>query len=149
EATVSRLTAKALALNVGLLSQTLLLRQSDRETRLAQLEREKVELESARVVAKARIDELRHAIKLRTICAPVCGQVAHVVPVTVGSGTRPGEKLAAITPDEQPRVVAQFPAAAVGRTHPGQFARFRVEGFPWTQYGPLAATVARVGNEPA
>jgi membrane fusion protein (multidrug efflux system) len=43
--------------------------------------------------------------------------------------------------------VAWFPAAVVGRLHPGQPARLRLTGFPWTQYGTMPATVADVGNE--
>ena len=43
--------------------------------------------------------------------------------------------------------MALFPAAAVGRIRPGQAARLRLEGFPWTQYGLLRATVSAVGNE--
>jgi membrane fusion protein (multidrug efflux system) len=45
--------------------------------------------------------------------------------------------------------VAHFPAASVERIHPGRPARIRLEGFPWTQYGALAANVADVGNEPS
>ena len=44
--------------------------------------------------------------------------------------------------------VAEFrPAAALGRIRPGQAARLRLEGFPWVQYGSLAARVSRVGSE--
>jgi multidrug resistance efflux pump len=39
------------------------------------------------------------------------------------------------------------PAASVGRVRPGQPARLRLDGFPWTQYGTLSATVSGVGNE--
>jgi hypothetical protein len=34
----------------------------------------------------------------------------------------------------------------LGRIRPGQ-PRLRLEGFPWTQYGSLAATVSRVASE--
>jgi membrane fusion protein (multidrug efflux system) len=46
------------------------------------------------------------------------------------------------------RVVAAFlPAVAVGRVQPGQAARLRLDGFPWAQYGSLAATVTSVATE--
>ena len=40
-----------------------------------------------------------------------------------------------------------IPVAVVGRIRPGQPARLRLEGFPWTQYGTVAATVAEHLNE--
>jgi membrane fusion protein (multidrug efflux system) len=36
---------------------------------------------------------------------------------------------------------------ALGRLHPGQPAHLRLTGFPWTQYGSLAATVTTVAHE--
>ena len=46
------------------------------------------------------------------------------------------------------KIVADFlPPAALGRIQPGQPARLRLEGFPWTQYGAVAATVASVASE--
>ena len=59
-----------------------------------------------------------------------------------------GEKLGSIVPPGERRAVTQFPVAAVGRLRPGQPARLRLEGFPWTQYGMVGARVAEVGNEP-
>ena len=61
----------------------------------------------------------------------------------------PAERLGAVVPPGRPRVVAHFPVAAVERIRAGQPARVRLEGFPWTQYGALPATVADVGNEPS
>ena len=37
------------------------------------------------------------------------------------------------------------PEAALGRVRPGQSARMRLSGFPWTQWGTVPATVTRVG----
>ena len=36
----------------------------------------------------------------------------------------------------------------VGRLKPGQPARLRLAGFPWTQYGVVPARVGDVGTEP-
>jgi membrane fusion protein (multidrug efflux system) len=45
--------------------------------------------------------------------------------------------------------VAYFDAAtAAGRVKPGQGARLRLFGFPWTKFGVLKAHVERVGTEP-
>jgi membrane fusion protein (multidrug efflux system) len=40
-----------------------------------------------------------------------------------------------------------FPASAIGRLQRGQAAQVRLDGFPWTQYGTLKATVTNVGAE--
>ena len=61
---------------------------------------------------------------------------------------REGDRLAAVVPRGELQVVADFlPPSALGRIRPGQPARLRLEGFPWTQYGSLAATVSRVASE--
>src|SRR5205823_13229249 len=39
------------------------------------------------------------------------------------------------------------PPEAVGRIQPGQRARMRLEGFPWTQFGSVSATVTNVASE--
>jgi membrane fusion protein (multidrug efflux system) len=67
----------------------------------------------------------------------------------VGSVVRAGDRLAAIVPSGGLRAVADFlPASALGRVRPGQSARLRLEGFPWTRFGTVAAVVERVASEP-
>jgi membrane fusion protein (multidrug efflux system) len=59
-----------------------------------------------------------------------------------------GDKLGAIVPGGELKVVAEFlPAAAAGRIRPGQTGRIRLEGYPWIEYGTLHAQVTRVGSE--
>jgi membrane fusion protein (multidrug efflux system) len=59
-----------------------------------------------------------------------------------------GDKLAAVVPAGKLRVVANFdPPAALGRIRPGQHARLRLQGFPWAQYGSVAATITNVASE--
>jgi membrane fusion protein (multidrug efflux system) len=77
----------------------------------------------------------------------VSGQIGEVIEHPVGSVVQAAEKFGSIIPPGEPRAVSQFPVAAVGRLHPGQPARLRLEGFPWTQYGTVTARVAEVGNE--
>jgi membrane fusion protein (multidrug efflux system) len=43
--------------------------------------------------------------------------------------------------------VADFPPVALGRIQPRQPARLRLDGFPWTQYGTISATVIRVVSQ--
>lgn len=59
-----------------------------------------------------------------------------------------GQKLATVVPAGELMVVAEFePSAALGKVRPGQTARLRLDGFPWAQYGSLAATVTQVAGE--
>jgi membrane fusion protein (multidrug efflux system) len=61
---------------------------------------------------------------------------------------RAGDRLFSVVPPGQLRGVGNFvPADALGRVRPGQTARLRLEGFPWTQYGTVPATVTHVGSE--
>ena len=52
--------------------------------------------------------------------------------------TRASEKL---------KIVAYFPLTAWGRIQPGQPARLRVNGYPWTQAGSIAAVVSNIAQE--
>ena len=103
------------------------------------------ELANARIQLATRNDELQQ----RTIVSNVAGRVEEVVPFRIGNVVKPAEKLATIVPQETPRVVAFLPVIAVGRVETKQTARLRMDGYPWTQYGTVAAEVSAVGNEPA
>ena len=60
-----------------------------------------------------------------------------------------GTRLCTIVPSGNLRAVAYFESAtAAGRVKPGQAARLRLFGFPWTKFGVLRAHVERVGTEP-
>jgi hypothetical protein len=53
-----------------------------------------------------------------------------------------------VVPTGDVKVVADFlPASAIGRVRVGQHARVRLDGYPWIEYGTLAATVSGVGSE--
>jgi membrane fusion protein (multidrug efflux system) len=59
-----------------------------------------------------------------------------------------GDKLSAVVPPGALKVIAYFlPSTALGRIQPGQPAHLRLEGFPWTQYGTVAARVTNVASE--
>ena len=66
-----------------------------------------------------------------------------------GTVVREGQRLAVIVPSSKLALIAQFePSSALGRIHPGQHARVRLDGFPWAQYGTVTATVTHVAGEP-
>lgn len=117
--------------------------------RLAELGRELIELEAERrqLLAQVRRAELELG-KLR-VTAPVSGRVGHIAPLQLGDVLPAGEVVASLVPADDVRVVAFFPPEpAVGRILPGQSARLRLDGFSWTEYGAVAATVSRVASEP-
>lgn len=117
--------------------------------RLAELGRHIIELEAERnqVLARVRTAELELA-KLR-VTAPVSGRVGHIAPLQLGDVLPAGEVIASLVPADDVRVVAFFPPEpAVGRILPGQSARLRLDGFSWTEFGAVAATVSRVASEP-
>jgi len=120
----------------------------DREAEIADLAETLAEIEGNAAAREATIARLTNDIEQRRICATVAGRLGRVEPLRAGAVVRGGDVLASIVPEGAPQhAVALFPIAAVGRLHPGQAAQLRLDGFPWTQYGTLAATVASVGNE--
>jgi membrane fusion protein (multidrug efflux system) len=145
---VDRAAVLALKLGATRQEQDRATQESERKARLAKLRREATELEADTATEEAAIRRLEHGIAQRVIRAPVAGRVGEAAEFRVGSVVRPADRLGAIVPAGEPRGVALFPAAAVGRIRPGQVARLRLDGFPWTQYGTLPARVADVGNEP-
>jgi membrane fusion protein (multidrug efflux system) len=65
-----------------------------------------------------------------------------------GAVVNEGDRICDILPPGRLRAIAEFPPpAAFGRIRPGQPARLRLEGFPWAQYGSIAANVATVASE--
>ncbi len=122
--------------------------ETDRRAGIEELRRQVVHFESEVRTVQTRIDRLEYEIAQRRIVAPVAGRLGEIAVVRVGQFVELGEKLAAVVPLGEVHVVAQFaPAAALGRVRAGAAARVRLEGFPWTQYGTVQATVQSVGSE--
>lgn len=93
-------------------------------------------------------DQVAREIERYVVRAPVSGRLGSVVEVRVGSYVTAGTRLATVVPQGQLRVVAEFDAATVsGRMRPGLVGRVRFDGFPWTAWGEVPATVLRVGTE--
>jgi membrane fusion protein (multidrug efflux system) len=147
EARVTQLAADELSCAIPRSEKDRWVEECKCEARLAELRGDAVRLDGEIATAGAALRRLEHEAALRLIRAPVAGRVGAAADFRVGSFVRAGDKLGAVIPAGETRVVAWFPAAAVGRIHSGQPARLRLEGFPWTQYGTLPATVAEVGNE--
>lgn len=120
----------------------------DRQTRIARLERTRTELEGDLAAQTATAQRWEREIDLHRILAPVSGRVGRVERLPPGSVVETAQVLGVIVPEGRPRAIGLFPVASIGRIRVGQPARIRLDGFPWTQYGMLSATVSAVGNEP-
>lgn len=96
---------------------------------------------------RSTISRLRYEIERHKVRAATGGKIGETAILRTGGVVSGGEKLAAILPEGRLLVAAQFAPAAMGRMRAGQKARVRLAGYPWTQYGALSATVARVSSE--
>lgn len=120
----------------------------DREVQLERLKGEITRIESQRFADQATSKRMEHDIGNRRVEAAVSGQIGEVTEQHPGTFVQAGAKLGAIIPAGGLRVVAWFPPqSALGRIQPGQPASLRLDGFPWGQYGSLAATVTKVAGE--
>jgi multidrug resistance efflux pump len=148
EAQKRRAAADTLRLAVSRLESDHRTQESDRKARLEGLRRDVTRFAGDMTMAAATVERLGHEIERRRIRAPMAGRLGEVAELRIGSVVREGDRLAAVVPQGELQVVADFlPPYALGRIRPGQPARLRLEGFPWTQYGTLAATVRRVASE--
>jgi membrane fusion protein (multidrug efflux system) len=118
-----------------------------RRGRLASLLRERVSLDGLRTATASTVARREREAERRRVRAPVSGRLGDVNPVQIGALVREGELIAAIVPGGTVRAVADFAAPALGRLRQGQRARLRLDGFSWTQYGHVDATVTRVASE--
>jgi multidrug resistance efflux pump len=148
EAEKRRAAADALRLEISRLEWDQRMRGSDRQASAERLKHEIAKLEEQMADAAAATERLEYEIEKRRIRAPVAGRLGEVANLRIGAVVREGDKLGAVVPPGTLKVVADFlPPSALGRIQPSQPARLRLEGFPWTQYGAISATVASVASE--
>lgn len=121
--------------------------ERERQGHLGALMRERLTLEGQRAALVAAVARREREAEERRISAPVDGRLGEVAQVQIGAVVREGERLASIVPNGPLKAVAEFLPPALGRVRGGQMARLRLEGFPWTQYGYIPATVQNVASE--
>ena len=122
--------------------------QSDRRAHISQLRRELAQLEGQQTQARESIARLGEEIERRRIRAPIAGRLGEVADLRIGAVVQVSDRLAAVVPSGALGLVGEFaPAAALGRIRAGQQAQFRLEAFPWTQFGAVQATVTNVASE--
>ena len=148
EAQQHRAESEARAAAIGRLGSEKGLRVATRRAGMARLEQEIARLTGQRQVAEARVRLLEQEIALRQVRAPISGKIEALVDLRPGAVVEAGTRLGSVVPVGGLRAVAFYDAAtSVGRVLPGERARLRLLGFPWTKYGSIAATVNRVGND--
>jgi membrane fusion protein (multidrug efflux system) len=123
------------------------MQSTDRRTRLAALRGEIARLEAEERVARATLERLREELERRVVRAPAEGVLGETSSVRVGTRLAAGEPIATVVAGGPVRIVAQFTPEALGRIRAGQPARMRLEGFSWTEFGMLEATVVAVASE--
>jgi len=148
EAERSRAAAGTLRLEVQRLERSQQTEERDRRIRVERLRGELARLHGQVATTTSTIRRLENDIERRRIRAPLTGRLGEVAEVRVGAFVAEGQKLGAIVPTGQLKVVAEFPpSSALGRIRRGQPARLRLAGFPWTEYGSVSAVVDNVASE--
>lgn len=124
-------------------------RDDEHQAELATLQGEVDSLASQLEVAWAGVSRRELEVERAQIRAPASGVLGSLEALAVGSPVTAGAVIGAVVPEGDLQVVAGFaPSDAIGRIQPGQRARLRLTGFPWTQFGVIEATVRAVASEP-
>jgi multidrug resistance efflux pump len=128
--------------------QEQIMRDRERDAALERVQSQIAQLQAQRGTFEAGIARLNYEIERHRVRAPVDGRIGESATLRVGAVVQQGEKLASVIPSGRLLVAAHFPAqAAFGRLRPGQPAVLRLDGFPWTEFGTVAATTTQVAQE--
>ncbi len=143
-----RAAAESLRISMGGLKPQLRVREADRDMRVKGVYAEIAKLQAQEQDSAAAIEQLNYEIQRRTVRATASGKLIECAELRPGGYVGQGEKLGTIASKGTIQVVANFlPAAAFGKLHAGLPAVVKLNGFPWTQYGTVSATVSRVAGE--
>ncbi|MCE9635302.1 MAG: HlyD family secretion protein [Planctomycetes bacterium] len=149
KADAARARVRTIEIEADTLSAGAAVDRADRATRVSKLEREIADLDATVAVEVATIRRLEHDVTEFTVRAPIGGRIGEVAAVRAGSVVELAQKLCVIVPRGTPRVVASFPLRTAGRVRPGQKVSLRFDGFDWTRFGTVAATVTTLGTPEA
>lgn len=121
---------------------------STHETRIERLGRLVAGLEGELSMAVTVVQRLEREVEAYAIRSPVAGVIGEIAELEVGAFIEEGERICSVVPAGDLMVHAEFRAAqAVARIHPGQSARLKFDGFPWSRFGTVPASVVRVAGE--
>lgn len=119
----------------------------DFRAEISALERQLAKTEGELKGLQARRALLEDEMSRHILRAPSPGRLADIHDFSEGSHVDRGDYVATILRDEGLSVVGWLPVEALARVREGQAAQLRLDGFPWTEYGALNATVVRVAGE--
>lgn len=122
-------------------------RDSQRRAATAELERQRALLDGRIAMAKSEVARLELELSLHTIRAPIAGVLGSIATLQVGATLAVGTQIASVVPAGELRVVADYDPSAIGWLAPGQHGRLKLDGYPWTRWGTVGATVTRVATE--
>lgn len=123
-------------------------RNADREIKARDLAGQIAKLKADWAASLATLRRLEYELERRKIRAPISGKLAESALLRPGSHIAEGQQLGVIVPGGRVQITAEFqPSAAFGKLRPGLGATFRVQGFPWAQYGTVAARITAVAGE--
>jgi multidrug resistance efflux pump len=144
-----RASAEAFRLQIDKLQADLRNRESDSRVRIERIRRQIATIEGQVTNALAASNRLAYSVERRVLRAPISGRIGEAVDLRPGAVVSAGDKLGVIIPHAELKAIAYFlPSSSLGRIQTGQPAQLRLEGFPWTQYGTIKATVLTVASEP-
>lgn len=120
----------------------------DLRAEIAALERQVAETHGDLQGVRARRAIAEDEIARHTLRTPSSGRLADIQDFAIGAAVSRGDYVATLLTDEGLSAVGWFPVArGLARIREGQTAELRIDGFPWTEYGALRATVQRVAGE--
>jgi multidrug resistance efflux pump len=144
----ARAAVETLKLSLVRLQQEQNTRDRDRVAALDQIHAQIARIDGQLRGSRAAAMRLNAEAERYVVRAPASGRLGEVAVLRAGSFIRAGDRLGVVVPAGNLIAVAQFsPSSAIGRIRSGQTARLRLDGFPWTQYGTVDATVLRAANE--
>jgi membrane fusion protein (multidrug efflux system) len=122
-------------------------RRAALESQLLQMDRDRLKIKGDLEALNVNIAKLKYQIEKRQLRASATGQLVDVVELAADDYIGQGQRLGTILAKGPLRVRARFPQGTVGVLRPGQTARLKLDGYPWSVYGTVHATVASVGTE--
>ena len=114
---------------------------ADNAEKLSEAERQAEELEQKLAKAEAAIEHL-------TLKAPIAGTVQASALTTIGQVVSSGQEVMRIVPEDAGLEIEVYVLNKdIGFVEPRQQAVVKIESFPFTQYGTIAARVTRVARD--
>jgi hemolysin D len=114
---------------------------SDQSQKLVEAQRKTDRLAQELIKARSKNERLR-------LAAPISGTVQQLSVTTVGQVVTTGQSLMTIVPTDAPiEIEVLVQNQDIGFVEPGQPAVVKIEAFPFTRYGTIDGTVAKVSRD--